>query len=1132
MKYLTPAACFLVLPLFTSCGDDDPTTDGGGGQDEAHLVDATLRRDRAVVHAKDTRWTDARAEIAPLVASPDALVEDLIRAAAIELADQDYQPATAFIDRALERDAKDAAALYMRGRMYMLAGEIGPAIEDLRSAREAAPDDLATRLLLGLCLEYHSEDVDDYVPVMEEARDLFLSIEDIGMENGGAWYVTAIYRLTQLEEFLPADDVQRYRMLRDSLLSLDLKAASDSMLNLGELALLRPSTPRGNHLDSAPVVPTFERSGAGPASLAGADRVRLHDMNGDRKNDIVTSGPRGLYVTSAGTDGKYTAVPVRKEPTGPFAAIDLNRDDDWDLIWASGRDLGLVEYDEGIWNTRHGVTIPRMPSDIHDLVAVDYDHDGDLDLLVVGDFGARLLRNDGAGILPNADPDAPRGSFVDATEGTLLPQGVALTWCATEDLDSDQDVDLLVGGATRTAILSSQRGGRFLDVTEDVLGDAVWARKPLLADLDGDARVDAFVPGAQGSTLWLQSAAGKLVSRPLDVNVPANATPEETDLDLDGLVDLVWRPETGVLGGVLAIGLAERLPFNVPGEGAGPCTVGDLDFDVTDVRNEIVRIGPEGPGFWRTNATSGKGTRLRYWGDKDNRQAIGAIVEVRARGTYRRIYWRGDQQIVGLGQHPYADVIRVTWPNGVNNNRLAVEPGDQILFSKDADIQDGTLIGSCPFLYAWNGTTFEFISDVLGITPLGLPMAPGMLVPPDHDEYVLIRGDQLVPKDGVLEMQVTEELREVTYLDRVRLDVIDHPAGTEVQPNERFTFPPFPEPHVHTLRDPLSPLKVTGSDGEDWTAALQSVDGEHASPFKPIGGQYQGMAPHHFLELAFDPERTKAAKKLRLVCTGWFFWSDASVNMATSRTPGLEFIPPMLEVPDGKGGWKVAGPPLGFPAGKTKTMVIDVTEMLDRSDPRMRLSSTLRLYWDSIRLAVDDDDAGYRTTSLEPTSGDLWLRGFSKPIISEREDEPEVFLWDEVVGEPRWDQHPGMYTKYGECEALLHDIDDRFVILGSGDCLTLRFDANELPPVPDGYVRDYLLFLDGWAKDRDPNTVEALRVEPLPFHGMSGYPYGPDESFPDTPAHQEWNATWNTRPARCWIAPLSPAAWDAWAQDQ
>ena len=125
-----------------------------------------------------------------------------------------------------------------------------------------------------------------------------------------------------------------------------------------------------------------------------------------------------------------------------------------------------------------------------------------------------------------------------------------------------------------------------------------------------------------------------------------------------------------------------------------------------------------------------------------------------------------------------------------------------------------------------------------------------------------------------------------------------------------------------------------------------------------------------------------------------------------------------------------------------------------------------------------------------------------------------------------------MYTKYGECEALLHDIDDRFVILGSGDCLTLRFDANELPPVPDGYVRDYLLFLDGWAKDRDPNTVEALRVEPLPFHGMSGYPYGPDESFPDTPAHQEWNATWNTRPARCWIAPLSPAAWDAWAQDQ
>jgi len=70
--------------------------------------------------------------------------------------------------------------------------------------------------------------------------------------------------------------------------------------------------------------------------------------------------------------------------------------------------------------------------------------------------------------------------------------------------------------------------------------------------------------------------------------------------------------------------------------------------------------------------------------------------------------------------------------------------------------------------------------------------------------------------------------------------------------------------------------------------------------------------------------------------------------------------------------------------------------------------------------------------------------------------------------------------------------------------------------------RDFLLYLDGWAKDRDPNTIEALNVEPLPFHGMSGYPYRADEHFPDTEAHRAWRRDWLTRPAFEWIAPISP----------
>jgi hypothetical protein len=133
----------------------------------------------------------------------------------------------------------------------------------------------------------------------------------------------------------------------------------------------------------------------------------------------------------------------------------------------------------------------------------------------------------------------------------------------------------------------------------------------------------------------------------------------------------------------------------------------------------------------------------------------------------------------------------------------------------------------------------------------------------------------------------------------------------------------------------------------------------------------------------------------------------------------------------------------------------------------------------------------------------------------------EWFEWSLLERFPRWNQHPGLYTKLGDVLPLVSAIDDRFVILGAGDALSVRFDATTLPPLPSGWRRDFLVFLDGWAKDRDPNTLEALFVEPLPFHGMSGYPYRADERFPDDEEHMAWRREWNTRPAKRWIAPVT-----------
>jgi hypothetical protein len=94
-------------------------------------------------------------------------------------------------------------------------------------------------------------------------------------------------------------------------------------------------------------------------------------------------------------------------------------------------------------------------------------------------------------------------------------------------------------------------------------------------------------------------------------------------------------------------------------------------------------------------------------------------------------------------------------------------------------------------------------------------------------------------------------------------------------------------------------------------------------------------------------------------------------------------------------------------------------------------------------------------------------------------------------------------------------VDDKIVIMGSGDELVLHFLAN-LPPPAAGLKRDYLLKVDGWAKDRDPNTAFSQTVEPLPHHRMSTYPYPSSEPHPGG----DWIRRYNTRPALRLLRPL------------
>jgi hypothetical protein len=317
----------------------------------------------------------------------------------------------------------------------------------------------------------------------------------------------------------------------------------------------------------------------------------------------------------------------------------------------------------------------------------------------------------------------------------------------------------------------------------------------------------------------------------------------------------------------------------------------------------------------------------------------------------------------------------------------------------------------------------------------------------------------------------------------------------------------------------LSRLEAVGARdqaGRDWSVELAARDDVPAIPFTRRNERTRGLATLHSLEFAL-PAAARDAARIRLVMTGWLQWGDASVNLAIARSGNLEFLPPLLAVPDGAGGWRDCGPPVGFPAGKTKTMVLDVTALVDRADLRLKMTSTLELYWDQIAVQLDaTPEAGeppLTVTKLEPKSARLWHRGFSKPL-PRKSWQAERYDWEQLEPIARWDQHHGMLTRYGDVLPLLGEVDDEYVLFSSGDAVELRFDATTAPPLAAGMARTCLLFLDGWAKDGDASTVTSQTVAPLPFHTMSGYPYRADESFPADAAHEAWQHEWNTRPGR------------------
>jgi hypothetical protein len=401
----------------------------------------------------------------------------------------------------------------------------------------------------------------------------------------------------------------------------------------------------------------------------------------------------------------------------------------------------------------------------------------------------------------------------------------------------------------------------------------------------------------------------------------------------------------------------------------------------------------------------------------------------------------------------------------------------------------------------------------------------------DHDEYVQIAGASLVAVDGWYDIRVTEELREVAYLDAIRLIAVDHPAEVEVFTNDKFKGPPFPEFRLFGVKERLYPVQARDHHGRDVLDRLRRRDQAYPDGF---ARDYAGVAELHYLDLDFG--NAAPDNRAILVLSGWVDWADGSTFLGMSQQNAAGLILPYLQVKNAQGEWETVIEDMGIPAGKPKTMVVDLTGKFLSVSRAIRIVTNLCVYWDEIFLGTNAGTPPVRLTDLPAESARLLFRGFSEVLVHPQRQQPERFVYEEVRPQHKWNWNPtpGLYTHYGDVKPLLEVVDDLLVIMGSGDELQLRFEATRLPALAAGWKRDFLLFVDGWAKDGDANTAFSQTVEPLPFHGMPQYPYAEPYAYPADGTHTRYREFYNTRAALRLIRslPEAPAAAAAFSADR
>lgn len=1037
---------------------------------------------------------------------------------------QKTEQALPILQSATKDDAKNARAWYNLGLLYKNSGDAKSAVEAFQRAVEAAPADADSHYFLGLTLSQSGQN-QEAIGQFEQAVKLnqFHASAEFGM-------ATAYRRLGNTEE--AKKHLVRFQHLTQTKIGAPITLAYGDQGPLSLVAMVAGKETEVHEPIPVKFVDVSAEAGLqriSPEPLeaqakdpnAGRGACFL-DYDNDGKPDLLLAAgaARGVAFYHNLGDGKFEAVTkaagfVDLGEVVTCAAADYDADGFVDLAIATTTGVQLFhnEHNGTFKDVTSSVGIAAKSDSIHGLTWIDYDHDGDVDLYVLSGNSSntgvsQMWRNNG------------NSTFTDITS-ELAFGGVGTSYNAIgTDANNDRAVDIVVGGTPAVQLFKNPREGKWAPEAMPFAATAI-----AVLDYNKDGWMDWGLTKPTGAVLLVRNEQGRNFAQ---IELPGPVWQHAwgitaIDYDNDGWLDLAAVGETkdgkfelrmlrnegskGFRDVTAELGL-DKLELKDPRGVIAVDYDNDGDTDLLITQNSAPAVLLRNDGGNKNNSL-----RVQLKGLNDNKTGVGTKIEIFAGSLSQKFEMTGagylgqsaTDLVVGLGQNKQVDVVRLLWPTGVVQDEI------EVATAKPADIMEIDRRGSsCPILFAWDGTHYKFISDMIGAGVIGHWVGPNQRNVADPTEYLKVDGDSVSPKKGLLSFRFMEPMEEVVYVDQLRLLAVDHPSDYNVEPNEYFAAnPPYPEFKVISsrVRDVRLPEGAWDESGRNVLPELERRDRVYVTGFKLLRS-YAGYTEPHSLTL--DLGKPYQGGTLRLLLHGFIEYFTAT-SMFSAHQAGIDPVAPYVEA-EVNGKWVKVVEDMGFPAGLPRTTVADLTGKLPVGTRRIRIGTNLQIYWDQILIDRTSADAKVNVHEVPLASAQLGFHGY--PLDRERgrnASGDHFYTYETVSPTGPYMRQAGAYTRMGDVKNLLRNVDDRFVVFGSGDVIKIDFDPSRLPQLPEGWKRDYFFFADGFEKDMDFYAADGLTVDPMPFHAMGNYPYPEGKTYWRDAQHVDAVLDYNTR---------------------